>query len=487
LLACPQFNVTLITLQLGKKVRDDLAPLAFYQHHYSTSLLPSGGEFVKFSDIFVEYKDVVAYIFCMFIVDGFFFMIREHFRWDTFVVRSPGAASVVVFTRIAATIFLIVTVYPHNSLNPIAAAAGAIICAIAILIPLASLTSKLPRGRLSSLFSYVCRVIFTVGIVPLVWHFLLVEKVINPIAGPVFTDSTPSSMMICFWFTGSIVGLTLHGHMDKQVSHMAPAIDKQGLVFAREALKFTWIYSIIQFLISFSASTFLNCTEYVWGEFGDFSFSLVGRMFFATAFCTFLTWVAALYLAACLDPHPSCSLSIADARLLAGSFKATLNDGCVAYRCRILFMPFFLRNHHTHRAYIRVRIVAAACLRWCRCNPDRAVECAFQKSEILNLRDPVKDSVIVNAFCSAIDGYGQDLQCAKVRSTLFPPLPSALSDFFQVGRRSPERAVDIFVQLVLAVASSYYVHFCWARTLFQVIFCSHTSSCSSPITLNMCR
>ncbi len=69
------------------------------------------------------------------------------------------------------------------------------------------------------------------------------------------------------------------------------------------------------------------------------------------------------------------------------------------------------------RAYVRVRIVAAACLRWCRCDPDRAVECAFQKSEIFNPRDPIKDSIIVNAFCNAIDGYGKDLQSMKVYLT----------------------------------------------------------------------
>ena len=124
---------------------------------------------------------------------------------------------------------------------------------------------------------------------------------------------------------------------------MAPAIDKQGLVFALEALKYTGVYSMIQFLISFCVASFLNSTEIVWGEWGDFCYKLVGRMFFATAFCTFLTWIAALYLAACLDPHPSCSLSITDARLLAGSFKATLNDGRVAYRCCIpIPLVFFL-------------------------------------------------------------------------------------------------------------------------------------------------
>jgi hypothetical protein len=82
-----------------------------------------------------------------------------------------------------------------------------------------------------------------------------------------------------------------------------------------------------------------NFSEVILGEFGDFSFALVGRMFFATAFCTFLTCIGAQYLSACLDPHPSCSLSIEDARALAGGVKTSLYTGHVAYRCRARFPP----------------------------------------------------------------------------------------------------------------------------------------------------
>jgi len=213
-------NVYLTSMQAGKNIREDLQrkfSLDFSDHHFSTSLLPRHGEFAAFSEIFVEYQGVIKYLIGLFIVNGFFFMVREYFRWDTFVIRSPVVAYVVVIARIAAIILLIVTVYPYTKLNPAAAALGGISCAIAILIPVAILMSNLPRGRLSSLFSYACRVLSSAIVVPFVWHILFVEKIINPIAGPVFTDSTPSSMMICFWFVGSLVGLTLHGHMDKQV------------------------------------------------------------------------------------------------------------------------------------------------------------------------------------------------------------------------------------------------------------------------------
>jgi hypothetical protein len=81
---------------------------------------------------------------------------------------------------------------------------------------------------------------------------------------------------------------------------------------------------------------------------------------------------------------------------------------------RILAPALFLNHRCTRRAYYRVRIVAAAFLRWCRCNPDRALECAFKTSEIFNPSDPVKGSIIVDAFCHAIDGYGKDLQNIKV-------------------------------------------------------------------------
>jgi hypothetical protein len=220
--------------------------------------------------------------------------------------------------------------------------------------------------------------------------------------------------MMCFWFAGSIVGLALHTSMDKQVRHMAPQINQQGLLFSLEALKFTMVYTIIQFLVSSVVVAGLNFSEIILGEFGDFSLSVVIRMFFATAFCTFLTWIGAQYLSACLDPHPSCSLSISDARSLAGGFKTSLYTGHVAYRCLHCTFFSFLHDTCTYRAYNRIRIVSASLLRWCRCAPDRALECAFQTSQIFNPRDPVKDSIIVDAFCSAIDGYGKDLQNIKV-------------------------------------------------------------------------
>jgi hypothetical protein len=136
--------------------------------------------------------------------------------------------------------------------------------------------------------------------------------------------------------------------MDKQVRHMAPQINQQGLLFSLEALKFTMVYTIIQFLVSSVVVAVLNFSEIIVGEFGDFSLSVVIRMFFATAFCTFLTWIGAQYLSACLDPHPSCSLSISDARSLAGGFKTSLYSGHVAYRClHSTFFSTFMCLHST--------------------------------------------------------------------------------------------------------------------------------------------
>jgi len=121
--------------------------------------------------------------------------------------------------------------------------------------------------------------------------------------------------------------------MDRQVLHMAPSVDKQRILFASEALQFALRYSLLQLVFSLAAYVVLNFLFLVIsGDWGYFSFGLVGRMFFATVFCTFLTWIAALYISACLDPHPSLPLSIADARLLADGFKASLYTGVVAYR-----------------------------------------------------------------------------------------------------------------------------------------------------------
>jgi hypothetical protein len=312
------------------KVRNQLlSDLDFSHVHMWTSLLDN-----NVRQVFGEYIGVVSYLFSMKVADALFFMLREYFRWDTFVIRSPLIASCIATARVTVTIFLMVKVFqPFDYIKPAAAAAGSMICAIAILVPVSLGTQKnSPRGRLSSLFSYSTRVLLTVIVIPLVWHLVFVEKVINPVAGPVFTDTTPSCMMMCFWFAGSVVGLMLHSSMDKQVLHMAPALDKQGLLFALEALKPAMIYAFIQLFLSLVLAVALNIFEHIVGEFGDFNYALVLRMFFATAFCTFLTWIAALYLAACLDPHPSCSLSIADARLLASDFNASLYTGCAAYR-----------------------------------------------------------------------------------------------------------------------------------------------------------
>ncbi len=283
---------------------------------------------------------IVSFLLSMFLVEVLFFTVREYFLWDSFVVRSPAIASLIATARGAATVFLLFKVFKSfEYMRPALAAAGALICATIILMPVSIFTSILPRGRLSALFSYSTRVMATVIGVPLIWHVVFVEAVINPVAGPVFIDSTPSSVMMCFWFAGSIVGLTLHTSMDKQVRHMAPQINQQGLLFSLEALKFTMVYTIIQFLVSSVVVAVLNFSEIIVGEFGDFSLSVVIRMFFATAFCTFLTWIGAQYLSACLDPHPSCSLSISDARSLAGGFKTSLYSGHVAYRC--LHTTFF--------------------------------------------------------------------------------------------------------------------------------------------------
>ena len=322
-------------LQAGDKARVDLEQknnLVFSHVHDWTTLVQN-----NVAQVFGEYLGVIKYLVCMKLFDAFFFILREYFRWDMFVLRSPVIASCVASTRVATTIFLIFKVFhPFEYIKPTAAAAGGMICAIAILIPISISRQNLPRGRLSSLFSYSVRVLCTVIGVPFVWHVVFVEKVINPVAGPVFTDSTPTCMMMCFWLAGSVVGLMLHSSMDRQVRHMAPAIGKQGLLFALEALKPTRIYALMQFGVSCIISLALNFFELIVGEFGDFNFALVCRMFVATAFCTFLTWIAALYLAACLDPHPSCSLSIADAHSLASGFNASLYTGCVAYRCATL-------------------------------------------------------------------------------------------------------------------------------------------------------
>jgi hypothetical protein len=318
----------LIVLQVGEKVRNQLKDLDFSPVNSWSTLLEN-----NIGEVFGEYVGVVSYLFSMKVADALFFMLREYFRWDTFVLRSPVIASFIATARVAVTIFLIVKVLlSFEYMKPATAAAGGIICAICILIPVSPSAQSWLQGRLSALISYSTRVLITVIGVPIVWHFVFVEEVINPVAGPVFTDSTPTCMMMCFWLAGSVVGLMLHSAMDKQVLHMAPAINKQGLLFAWEALKPTTLYAFIQLFLSLFVSLALNFFELIVGEFGDFNLALVGRMFFATAFCTFLTWIAALYLAACLDPHPSCSLSIADARLLASGFNSSQYAGCVSYR-----------------------------------------------------------------------------------------------------------------------------------------------------------
>ncbi len=388
--------------------------MEFTDSHRWTSLLDAKD--INDSDIFGEYLGVVSFLMSMCAVEAIFFMTREYFRWDTFVVRSPAMASCIAAARVATITFLIFKAFQSFLyIRPLLAAAGSIACSIIILIPVSIVASTLPRGRLSSLFSYATRIIFTGIAVPAIWHVIFVENIINPVAGPVFTHSTPSSVMMCFWFVGAIVGLILHSSMDKQVRHMAPAVNQQGLLFALEALRFTFIYASVEFLLSFVVILLGNFSEIVLGEFGDFNPSLVGRMFFATAFCTFITWIGAQYVAACLDPHPSCSLSISDARLLADGSKSPLYAGHVSYRCLILARALFFHHRCNRRAYYRVRVVAAAFLRWCRCNPDRALECAFKTSEIFNPSDPVKGSIIVDAFCVAIDGYGKDLQNIKVQ------------------------------------------------------------------------
>jgi hypothetical protein len=309
----------------------DVSGVEFSRKHRSSSLLQGND-----AKLFGEYLSIVSYIFSILAVNAFFFIIRQYFRWDVFVVRSPNLALCVAAAQKAVALFLIIKFFePFDYIKPSVAAAGSILCAIIILIPVSEFASSFfPRGRLSSLISYAVRILCTVICVPFCWHVVFVENVINPVAGPVFTDSTPSFVMICFWFAGSVVGLMLHGSMDRQVQHMAPSVDQQKILFASEALKFTLRYSLLQLVLSTIAYFTLNFFFLVIsGEWGYFSFDLVGRMFFATVFCTFLTWFAALYITACLDPHPSLPLSIVDARLLADGFKASLCTGLVAYRC----------------------------------------------------------------------------------------------------------------------------------------------------------
>jgi hypothetical protein len=317
-------------LQGGENGWHDVAGVQFSRAHRSTSLLLD-----KDVQIFGEYMSIVTYIFSTLVVDAIFFVLRQYVRWDVFVVRSPNLAFCIAAAQKSVTVCLMIKFFqPFDYINPAVAAAGGIACAVIILIPASEIASRiLPTGRLSSLFRYAVRILCTAICVPLSWHFLLVEKVINPVAGRVFTDSTPLSVMMCFWFAGSVVGLMLHGSMDRQVVHMAPSVDKQRILFASEALKFTLRYSLLQLVLSLVAYVALNFLFLVIsGDWGYFSFGLVGRMFFATVFCTFLTWIAALYITACLDPHPSLPLSIADARLLADGFKASLYTGVVAYR-----------------------------------------------------------------------------------------------------------------------------------------------------------
>jgi hypothetical protein len=203
------------------------------------------------------------------------------------------------------------------------------------------------------LFSYASRVICTAIGVPVIWHFVFVERVIAPIAGPVFTDSNLWSvvMMICFWFVGSAVGLMLHSSLDKQVSHIASAIDKQGLVFAlessRRSVHYVLFHAFLMFVVflayllgvvvSALARSLSGMNTIDWFHFGNLSFGLPLRVCCATAFCTFLTWIASLYLCACIDPHPSCTLSVEDARALSvefsTKFNASLVSGRIEYRC----------------------------------------------------------------------------------------------------------------------------------------------------------
>lgn len=329
-----------VRLQAGSGARGKLTDYEFSDSHSWTSLLES--KTIQDGVIFGEYLGIVSFLISMCVVGAIFFMMREYFRWDTFVLRSPALASCIAAARVATTMFLIFKAFQKFLyIRPLLAAAGSIACSIIILIPVSIVASRLPQGRLSSLFSYTTRIACTGIAVPVVWHVIFVENVINPVAGPVFTDSTPSTVMTCFWFVGAIVGLMLHSSMDKQVRHMAPALNQQGLLFALEALRFTFVYASVEFLLSFLVVVLGNFSEIVLGEFGDFNPSLIGRMFFATAFCTFITWTGAQYVAACLDPHPSCSLSISDARLLADGSTSSLYTGHAAYRCTSLLPLFF--------------------------------------------------------------------------------------------------------------------------------------------------